>query len=125
MLSKVLPVERQPMRDTVISSSLLVTIARNRALTWDIRASRGAIYPLPPETLSVVFDVARAMLVPCSVLRGRARRYLDSGCQPVVAKADGLFRKSTAGAKKPLQKRRILCSAAVALEVHTIEKHEP
>ena len=36
----------------------------------------------------------------CSVLRGRARRYLDSRCRPAVAKADGRFYKSTTGGKK-------------------------
>src|ERR1700687_440606 len=35
-----------------------------------------------------------------SVLRGRARRYLDSGCQPADANTDGRFCKSTTGGKK-------------------------
>jgi hypothetical protein len=64
------------------------------------------------------------MLAPWFVLSRRERRYLDSGCQAVVAKPDGLFRKSTTAVRKPLQTQRILCAVAMALEVHKIKKNE-
>jgi hypothetical protein len=50
---------------------------------------------------------------------------LDSGCQPVVAKADRLFRKSKTGERKRLQTQRILCSTAVELEMHMMKNIEP
>jgi len=43
------------------------------------------------------------------------------GCRPIVANADDLFRKSTAGERKQLQTQRILCMTAVELEMHWIE----
>jgi hypothetical protein len=56
----------------------------------------------------------------CSVLKGRARRYLDSRCRPAVAKADGRFYKSTTGGKKVTANKRILSVTAVELEMHKI-----
>ena len=50
MVSKVNPMERQLMRDTVLTSFLLATVARNRAVTSDMRAKREAIYSLPSRT---------------------------------------------------------------------------
>jgi len=52
------------------------------------------------------------------------RRYLDSRCQPVAATADGRFRKSTNGERKPVQIQRILCVTAVELEMHKTKKNE-
>jgi hypothetical protein len=86
-----------------------------------VTLSNSALKRLIPTT-QVASQSERAILSPS---RKAARRYLDSGCQPVVAKADRLFRKSTTGVKKPLQTQRILCAAAVALKVHKIKKNEP
>jgi hypothetical protein len=43
----------------------------------------------------------------------------------VAANADGLFHKSTAGERKPVQKQRILCVTAVELKMHQIKTIEP
>jgi hypothetical protein len=43
--------EPEACRSDKACAMLPSTIARNRAVTWDIRASRGAIYSLPPQIL--------------------------------------------------------------------------